>query len=146
MSEPVIRAYKEEDFPDWLVLWNANNRGKCEAEITSETWRRLLDADSPVYGLGAWVDGRMAGICHYIIHPTTGAIEPVCYMQDLFVDPAFRRRGLARTMLEELEAEGRRQKWKRIYWLAESKNEAAKKLYENIGLKLDFSFHVLPVS
>ena len=145
-DQVIIRAIEKEHFAEWIILWNANNQGKCESSITSETWRRLLDHGSPVNGLGAWIEGKMAGICHYIIHPTTGSIEPVCYMQDLFVDPAFRRRGIAKSLLKELEAEGCRYKWKRIYWLAEAKNEAARKLYENIGLRLDFTFHVLPLS
>ncbi len=142
----VVRKYREEDYDSWRPLWLANNRGKCNEKITAETWRRLMEPDGQVKGMGAWLEGRMSGICHYVIHPTTGAIEPVCYMQDLFVDPTSRRRGLAKALIMELELEGRRHKWKRIYWLAETKNEAATKLYENIGVKLDFSFYVLPLA
>ncbi len=139
-------TFREEDFADWLVLWNANNRGICHEITTAETWRRILEPGNPVNGLGAWLNGAMAGICHYVIHSTTGSIEPVCYMQDLFVDSGYRRRGVARALLAALEEEGRRQGWRRIYWLAETKNDAAARLYEKTGYKLDFSFHVLPLS
>lgn len=87
----------------------------------------------------------MAGLVHYILHPVTGHIAPVCYMQDLFVDQRFRQRGIGRALVERLAQEGRRQKWARLYWLAESANEQAQALYRDLGLKLDFTFHVLPL-
>ncbi len=32
---------------------------------------------------------------------------PICYLEDLFVDPAFRGQGIARTMIKSLQSEGR---------------------------------------
>lgn len=87
----------------------------------------------------------MAGFVHYITHPVTGHIAPACYMQDLFVNTAFRRQGIARALVEALAKEAKAQNYARLYWLAETKNDAAQRLYKSLGLKLDFSFHVLPL-
>ena len=147
MNLPVaIRPFAKEDYREWLPLWDANNMGRGNPEVSASTWSRIITPDNPVGGLGAWSNGTLAGICHFIIHPTTGCIEPVCYMQDLFVSPDFRRHGIARAMVEKLEVLGHNKGWKRIYWLADSGNEAAANLYRNIGMKLDFTFHVLPLA
>lgn len=140
-----ISPIGRDDYGQWLPLWTANNLGSCDPAVTAQTWERLCDPGSPVGGFGAWDGGTMAGLLHYIVHPVTGHLRPACYMQDVFVDPAFRHRGIARALVEALAAEGGRERWARIYWLAERGNKAAQALYKTIGVKLDFTLHVLPL-
>lgn len=144
MSAITIRALQQNDFPNWLPLWDANNMGRKNENLTTETWSRLMSDDAPVYGLCAIKQGDLAGILHYILHPITGSIDPACYMQDLFVDENHRKKGLARKMVQELTKIGRTEKWARIYWLAEADNTAAQALYKNLGVKLNFTLHVFP--
>lgn len=139
-----IRPLQKPDYDHWLPLWQANCLHQITDDVTAETWRRLCHPKEQVFGLGAWEEGRLAAILHYILHPVTGSIAPVCYMQDLYVDPAFRRRGLARRLVWELADIGNRQGWARIYWLAERSNDAAQTLYKNLGIKVDFTLHILP--
>lgn len=143
---PTITPLTQDDFDAWLFLWDANNQGHRNPEVTEETWSRLINPIFPVHGLAARCGGKMAGLLHYILHPVTGHINPVCYMQDVFVDPAYRRRGLARALIANLAETGRMEGWPRIYWLAEQDNLAAQNLYRSIGVKLNFSLHVLPLS
>jgi GNAT superfamily N-acetyltransferase len=139
-----IRPPENRDFPDWLPLWDGNNLGHRDEQVTSETWTRLIDPVFPVYGLLAEKDSRIVGLLHYVVHPTTGSIKPVCYMQDVYVDPEFRRQGIARKLIEDLVAQAKGHKqWTRLYWLAESNNEAAQTLYQTLGVKMDFTLHML---
>ncbi|MEC7029320.1 MAG: GNAT family N-acetyltransferase, partial [Pseudomonadota bacterium] len=64
---------------------------------------------------------------------------------DVYVDPDHRRKGIARKLVEYLAAIGQEQDWARIYWLAEQDNTAAQSLYKNVGIKLDFTLHVMPL-
>jgi GNAT superfamily N-acetyltransferase len=66
-------------------------------------------------------------------------------MQDLYVDPAFRRRGIGAALVRAVADQGRAQGWARLYWLAEAANPAAQSLYRHIGVRLDFTFHVMPL-
>lgn len=140
-----IRPLAEPDYSAWLELWNENNDGHTNDEVTAETWRRLIDPASSVHGLAAIANGEMAGLVHYILHPVTGHITPACYMQDLFVSPAFRRLGIGRAIVLRLSEIAAVEQWARLYWLAADKNEAAQALYRRLGLKLDFSFYIMPL-
>lgn len=140
-----IRALQRDDYDGWLNLWDQNNMGQSNPAVTLETWRRLLDRDSPVKGFCAVASDKIIGLVHYVLHPTTGNIEPVCYMQDVFVDPEHRRKGIGRMLVQEVADAGRRQKWARLYWLAEGKNEAAQEFYKDFGVKLNFTLHVMPL-
>ena len=144
MMSITVRAIKAEDYDQWLALWNANNQGHINHEITAATWQRLMSNDQ-VRGLIAEHDGQIAGLVHFILHPVTGHLKPVCYMQDVFVDPAHRRKGIARKLVTALAAVGAHEGWARLYWLAEARNAEAQALYKNLGLKLDFTLHVLPL-
>lgn len=142
--ETIIRPFKKSDFSDWNALWQANNQGLIKDVVTHETWDRLLSSKDHVHGLGFWQDGKMAGFLHYILHPVTGFIEPACYMQDLFVAETYRRQGIARRLIWELEEIGKKDRWARIYWLAERANPAAQNLYKTLGIPIDFTLHILP--
>ena len=147
MNRLKIRPFQFEDFPKWLPLWDGNNLGHRDEAVTAETWSRLCDtSNTQVNGLCAEMNGDILGIVHYIVHPTTGSINPVCYMQDVYVDPAHRRKGIARRLVDEVTKIGSREKWTRMYWLTQFGNVEAKAMYENFGVKLDFTLYVLPIS
>ena len=145
-KKAVISDITQDDFGGWLPLWNENNLGQATQNVTTETWMRLNDAGSPVCGMKAMIGDELAGIMHYILHPTTGQIEPVCYMQDLFIDTKHRRKGIAKQMVSALTQKGKKENWARIYWLADNNNEGAQALYKNLGVKIDFSLHIQPLN
>jgi GNAT superfamily N-acetyltransferase len=141
----MLRLLERKDYDQWLPLWQENCLQKISDDVTAETWRRLTNPKETVYGLGIFKeDGTLQGFLHYILHPTTGYIEPACYMQDLFINGQYRRQGLARRLVWELNAIGQREKWARIYWFAENGNEAVENLYKNLGIRMDFTLFMLP--
>ncbi len=147
MNRIILRPLQFDDFAKWLPLWDGNNLGQRNEEVTTETWSRLCDPDNTqVNGIAAEMNGEILGIAHYILHPTTGHINPVCYMQDVYVDPAHRRKGIGKRLVNEITKIGNQEKWARMYWLTQVGNSEAKAMYENFGIKLDFTFYVLPIS
>ncbi len=117
--EPLARGYKafyKTSLPD------------SEYEIA---WRRMLAGDG-TFGLGAKDGGRLIGITHYLFH--TGVWTPkVCYLQDLFVDPQVRGRGVARALIEAVAAQSRAADAQRLYWLTQEHNTTARLLYDKIA-------------
>ena len=143
--EATIRLFEEGDFDTWKPLWQMNMDDQVDDKITQTTWRRICNKKDTVFGMGLFENDELKGFLHYILHPTTGALNPVCYMQDLFVHPDHRRSGYAKDLLRTLVERGKLQRWERIYWIADNKNKQAQDLYKDIGVKIDFSFHVLPI-
>lgn len=147
MNRLIIRPLEPDDFGHWLPLWIGNNLGQRDEKVTTETWVRLTDPENTqVNGLCAMMGDDMVGIVHYILHPTTGHINPVCYMQDVYVAEDRRRKGIGRRLVDEVTKIGAKEKWGRMYWLTSEDNAEAKAMYENFGIKLDFAFYVLPIT
>ncbi len=84
-----------------------------------------MDAASPVHGIVAERAGDgVIGIANYIIHENTWTLTPVCYLQDLFVDPQQRAAGVGQQLIDWLVAEMTGQGWSRLYWHTRENNTA----------------------
>jgi len=95
------------------------------------TWSRLMSADG-IYGYGALAEGTMVGIAHYLFHTGIWA-RRVCYLEDLFVDPAGRGRGVARALIEAVARRSREEGAGRLYWLTHQQNTTARLLYDRVA-------------
>ena len=131
---PTIRRIETQDEPRWRELW----QGYCrfyERELseatTAYTWARIIDPASPVNAVVACSEGEgVIGIANYIIHENTWTLTPVCYLQDLFVEPRLRARGTGAALIDWLVAEMKRQRWSRLYWNTKENNYRARGLYD----------------
>lgn len=136
MADFTISAPGPADEDDWRQNWAlylTRYDVKVAPETTDTVWRRLLDPLSPTRGLiardGA---GRGIGFCHTILHEITWTVEPVCYLEDMFVAPHARRQGVARALLSRLIRLADENGWSRLYWMTRIGNEPARALYDQI--------------
>src|SRR5258707_2845543 len=84
-----IRPAGPSDYDQWRPLWDGYNafyrRSGATAlpeGITQMTWARFFDAYEPVRALVAERAERLGGLTHYLLHRSTTAAGPVCYLQD----------------------------------------------------------------
>lgn len=128
-----IRRIEARDEQRWRELWDGYCRfyeREPAPAINDHTWKRLRDAASPVHGIVAEEAGRVIGIANYIIHENTSTLTPVCYLQDLFVDPTLRAGGVGKQLIDWLVAEMKAQGWSRLYWNTKENNYRARGLYD----------------
>jgi GNAT superfamily N-acetyltransferase len=141
-----IAALAAADHARWLALargYKAFYKTSVTDQEYERAWQRLLVHDR-VWGLGAHLDGELVGITHYLFHTGTWNHE-VCYLQDLFVDPRVRGRGIARALIEAVADAARKRGADRLYWLTQSHNAAARALYDKVAKHNDFIRYDYPV-
>ena len=129
-----IRKIEARDEARWRELWDGYCRfyeREPSASVNDHTWTRIMDAASSVHGIVAERTGQdVIGFANYIIHENTSTLTPVCYLQDLFVDPALRAGGVGRQLIDWLVAEMKAQRWSRLYWNTKENNYRARGLYD----------------
>ena len=127
-----IREPDRQDKAQWLSLWQGYTRfygSPQPTEVTEYTWQRMLDAASPMLGRFAVVDGNVVGFAICILHEGTWVKTPICYLEDLFVAPQMRGQGIARTLIQALQTEGKEKGWSRLYRHTRTDNPA-RRLYD----------------
>lgn len=147
MTTPcIIRAALPADERAWRHLW----RGYCDFyhaqvsdEVTDRTWKRILDPDSQIMCIVAEVEGQVYGFANCVVHENTWEAQAVCYLEDLFVTPAARGRGIGRALLEWLRNAMRAEGWARLYWMTRADNAPARRLYDHFTRADDFVRYVI---
>jgi GNAT superfamily N-acetyltransferase len=134
-----------EDFDQWRPLWDGYNafygrsgETALPEAITQVTWARFFDAYEPVHALVAERDGRLVGLAHYLFHRSTTAVEPSCYLQDLFTAPEARGGGVGKGLIEGVYAAAAAAGCSRVYWQTHETNHVAMRLYDQVAERSGF--------
>jgi GNAT superfamily N-acetyltransferase len=141
MAEVAIRPLGPEDRADWEPLWAgylAFYEATIPSTVTETTWARLNDPAEPMHALGAFVDGQLVGIVHYLFHRSTWTTGDYCYLQDLFTAEAARGRGAGWALIEAVYERARAASASRVYWLTQEGNATARALYDKLADRSGF--------
>ncbi len=134
----IIRDVRPIDRSAWEQLWAgylAFYESALAPEITETTWRRFFDKNEPMHALVAADDtsGELLGFTHLVFHRGTWSIGDFCYLEDLFVAPTARKRGVARALIEAVYDLADERACERVYWLTHETNTTARKLYDQVA-------------
>jgi GNAT superfamily N-acetyltransferase len=141
MTDVIIRKAQASDEARWRALWAsyvAFYRASVSEEVTANSWRLILDPVSNIHALVAEKDGVVIGICNYVFHDSTWSTQPICYLQDLYVDPATRGGGAAKKLILACEEEAKAGGAFRLYWQTQEYNAPARSLYDTITPRSSF--------
>lgn len=142
-----IRAVEARDESRWRSLWDGYCRfyeRERSEPITRHTWARIMDPEVPVHGIVAESRGEgVIGLANYVLHENTFALTPVCYLEDLFVDPQRRARGVGQALIDWLVAEMKARGWSRLYWHTRETNYRARGLYDKYTAHSGFVRYVV---
>lgn len=134
-----IRPATRADGPDFLRLVQALAEFEKLEPPAPEVSERMLDhafGERPWYEL--WVCELDASVVAYAVtfhtYSTFRAL-PTLFLEDLFVHPDARRRGVARGMLDYLKGVAQERGCGRFEWMVLDWNTDAKALYDGYGAK-----------
>jgi GNAT superfamily N-acetyltransferase len=111
-------------------------RDEVSEELTATTFRRLCEEQDGMFALVAVEDGeggRLVGLAHSVVHPSTWAMTGYCYLEDLFVARDARGGDIAKRLIEATTAQARERGAERVYWHTQEFNGAARSLYDSVG-------------
>jgi len=144
-SDLSIRPVTRQDYQQWLPLWDGYNAfykrsgpTALDPEVTRMTWSRFFDGYEPVPALVADSGGQLLGLTHYLFHRSTTAIEPSCYLQDLFTNAASREKGVGRALIEGVYQQAKLAGSPRVYWQTHETNLTAMQLYDKVADRSGF--------
>jgi GNAT superfamily N-acetyltransferase len=137
---PIIRDPTAADEDAWRRLWSgygAFYESSIPETVTARTWQRMIDPASIIFGRLAIVDTTVVGFSVSVIHDGTWTVAPMCYLEDLFVDPKYRGRGCGRLLIQDLIDRAISARWSRLYWHTRG-NNPARRLYDEFVSADDF--------
>ncbi len=133
----MIRPAQPDDIPAIYQLireLGEYERSLDEVTGTEDDLRRALFAARPaVFAHVAEQDGRVAGFALWFVNYSTWLGRHGIYLEDLYVTPELRGRGLGRALLAELAAICVRRGYGRLEWWVLDWNEPARGFYAALG-------------
>jgi GNAT superfamily N-acetyltransferase len=132
-----IRPASPDDVPRILEL--IGELADCERSLdevaaTEDGLRGALFAAKPaVFTHVAEVDGEVVGFALWFLNFSTWLGQHGIYLEDLYVTPSMRGRGIGKALLAELAAICVRQGYGRLEWWVLDWNDAAIGFYRSIG-------------
>lgn len=133
----MIRRLTAADFDQWAMLYagyGAFYKVAQTPEMRERVWGWIHDPAHPLTALVATDDaGALTGIAHYRPYPRPLSATTAGFLDDLFVNPTLRGRGIARALIEAISAEGRDKGWSSIRWLTAPDNATARALYDQMA-------------
>ncbi len=134
----LVRELTDSDKSQWDPLWQGYLQfyeTKLSQEQSELTWKRLLDPTYNLHCLVAVLEGKIEGITHYSFQTSTWAPNSYVYLEDLFVSPNVRGKGLGRLLIDAVKDIAISNKSSRLYWNTDATNETARKLYDSYSLE-----------
>ena len=107
----------------------------ADACVATETDLRmhLFGPDAVAHALIAYAGVEPAGFALYFFNFSTFLARPGVYLEDLFVKPAYRKRGIGRALLAELARLAVARGCGRMEWAVLNWNELALRVYRGVG-------------
>lgn len=133
----LIRAARPDDVDviSRMLRDSAESQGEPDAlcVTSADLLREGFGAAPRFHALLAEAEGTVVGLALYVFHFSTWTSINGIHLEDLYVDPAWRRHGVAHALMRELGAIARHTGCGRLRWFVLRSNERGRRFYESIG-------------
>ncbi len=142
MNTPV-RPLQARDKPVWLALFKGYiefYKATVPEDVIETLWQRLMRGGEGFHIALVAVDSAdvPVGLAHVLYHRSTWTNGWYCYLEDLFVDPTRRQKGVGRALIEAVYAQADARGCTRVYWMTQENNATARGLYDRVATKSPF--------
>ncbi|MEE9335137.1 MAG: GNAT family N-acetyltransferase [Granulosicoccaceae bacterium] len=144
-----IKQVSQSDQARWQELFKAYGefyKVTLPQETIDTTWDWITSGDEDFWCAVARDEaGAIVGFTQYqFMHRSLGGSK-VCYLSDLFVDPAIRSGGVGRALIDYVIAQMAERGVSNVRWLTAEDNLTARKLYDSYQPVSGFVLYSVPV-
>jgi GNAT superfamily N-acetyltransferase len=139
LPEPLVRTAEPNDVPAIVGLVHelaAYERASgCCVLTEAQLYAALFGARPALFGHVALAGGQVVGCALWFLNFSTWRGVHGIYVEDLYVQPAYRGRGHGAALLKELARECVRRGFTRLEWSVLNWNKLAVRFYDSLGAK-----------
>ncbi|MEQ8370857.1 MAG: GNAT family N-acetyltransferase [Alphaproteobacteria bacterium] len=135
-----IRPLAADDEAPWRGLWTAYldfYDTRVDEQVYRTTFARLLagngGAAGEFQGRLALLGGQPVGLTHFLFHRHGWQVADVCYLQDLYVAPDQRGKGIGRALIQAVYEAADAAGVTNVWWLTQDFNADARALYDKVA-------------
>lgn len=139
---------RPSDYDRWRALYRGYAdfyRAAQPDEHAERVWRWLQDPNHECRGLVVRDDtGEAIGLAHYRPFARPLRASTGCFLDDLYVDPAFRGSGAVDALLAELRRIAGDNGWDTVRWITADDNYRARAKYDQVATRTTWITYDMP--
>ena len=142
----MIREIKPKDKEQWENLYEGYAKFykvEMNKTILKTVWNWIHDKNHEVEGIVYEINNKIVGLAHYRKMPRPLRGQEIGFLDDLYVDPDYRRKGIGEKFLNYLKELSKSRGWNLIRWLTHDDNIKAKSLYDRVAEKTNWDLYEL---
>ena len=142
----MIREIKLTDKEQWENLYEGYAKFykvEMNKTILKTVWNWIHDKNHEVEGIVYEINNKIVGLAHYRKMPRPLRGQEIGFLDDLYVDPDYRRKGIGEKFLNYLKELSKSRGWNLIRWLTHDDNIKAKSLYDRVAKKTNWDLYEL---
>lgn len=138
-----------QDRPEWEALYYAYAefyKVPMDQDILDTVWLWIFDQDNAFYALVAKDDtGCCLGLMHYRAMPSPLRGKLVGFLDDLFIKPEYRGKGVVDALYQALNNDAADKGWPFIRWITAENNYRGRSVYDKLSDKTQWVTYQMPV-
>lgn len=144
-----ISPLDPHDYEQWQALFSAY-ADFYEMPITRTTlenvWSWIVNDNQAFFALIAKDEnGQAVGFMHYRAMPSPLRGTEVGFLDDLFVDPAYRGSGVVDALFDALHTAAKEQGWPNVKWITADNNYRGRAVYDRVASKTHWQTYQLDI-
>ena len=135
-SHNIVPIDNDTKIGDWIRLFDAYLTllsVDLPCSDKARLFERLTETNGKLRGfLLLSPEEEAIGFAHYIYHEDNWQPQPLCYLDDIYVQPACRRQGGGLALINAAKTAVEKEGCRRLYWMTE-KEHHARSLYDKVA-------------
>lgn len=131
-------AGDEQAWSDLWAAWQSHMGGRVPDDVSSRTWMQIITPGTGIFALLAFVEERALGFANVSATPFAWTGGLILFLQDLYVVPEARGRGLGRSLLQAVYDETDAMGAAQVFWMVDESDSELQAFYARQGIRTPY--------